>query len=125
MHPPELTWSMNRTDSATGSAVERRDWRSCCSSTRAQPSRFVFAAPQLVLLTVVREPQEHLDGAEEMLNEFHEKQKQRASSADGCQHSSDSDEALVEEPPRAKKKIQHASSATDGSSGKRKQMKKH
>ena len=59
------------------------------------------------------------------MNEFHEKQKQTASSADGGQHSSDSDDALVEEPPRAKQKLQHAASAPDGSSGKIKQKKKH
>jgi hypothetical protein len=57
-----------------------------------------------------------------MLNEA---QKQKASSADGSQHSADSDDALVEEPLRAKQKLQHAQLAPDGSGGKHKQKKKH
>ena len=74
---------------------------------------------------VVREPEENLAGAAEMLREFRQQLQQRREAGEGGEHSSDSDDALVEEPPRTKQKLERAAAAATGSNGKRKHQGKH
>jgi hypothetical protein len=74
---------------------------------------------------VVREPEENLAGAAEMLREFRQQLQQRRETGEGGGHSSDSDDDLVEEPPRNKQKLERAAAAATASNVKRKHQGKH
>lgn len=118
--PPDVTWSraLWLTRFRDCAAL-----RLCLHLSMLTQRALVVSRPMRI--AVGREPEENLDGAADMLREFRAEQQQRREAGEGGQHSSDSDDALVEEPPRTKQKIERAPVSATGSNGKRKHKGKH